>query len=325
MNIFYILLKVLSIIAIIIVVFGVLSSLLSFYICYRIKNNATFIFLSYLSITSIFTLYKFPLNGIVSSLFNIDFLNINIYECKISMFIQFTSLQICAWILVLVSVEQYLCVKIQHWRTIHFKPKRAYITVTSLVLFFMAFNFNFFFTFGFEVDYPIEVVKNSTEFNMTQNVTIEYVKKILCYGDSRFPWTLWMNDVGRVHLVLYSLGPATILFISNILLISHLYTTRRPNGGNSAQNDKKKNKQDQMTKTIIFMTLLFTLITLTSTIIMWVFTFFTDYGEFLFRLTGVFIFAYHGLNFIVFYISNNRFRSEFKKLFGFKNNISSAQ
>ncbi|CAF1038529.1 unnamed protein product [Brachionus calyciflorus] len=233
------------------------------------------------------------------------------------MFIQFTSLQICAWILVLTSVEQYLCVKVQHWRTIHFKPKRAYITVSCLVLFFIALNFNIFFTFGFEVDYPIEVVKNSSEYNMTQNVTIEYVKKILCYGDSRFPWTMWMNDVGRVHLGLYSLAPITILVISNILLISHLYTTRRSNGV-SVQNDKKKNKQDQMTKTIIFMTLLFAVITLSSTVIMWTFTFFTDYGAFLFRLTDVFCFGYHGLNFIVFYISNNRFRSEFKKFLGFK-------
>ncbi|CAF1051349.1 unnamed protein product [Brachionus calyciflorus] len=173
MSVFLIILKILSVLAILIIIFGVLTSLLSFYLCYRIKNNATFIFLSYLSLASIFTLYKFPMNGIMSTLFKVDYLHINVYECKIGIFLQYTSLETCAWILVLISVEQYLCVKVQHWRTIHFKPKRAYITVSCLVLFFIALNFNIFFTFGFEVDYPIEVIKNSTEFNITQNFTIE--------------------------------------------------------------------------------------------------------------------------------------------------------
>ena len=162
MSIFRVLLQILSVYAIIVIIFGFLSSILSFYICYRIKNNATFIFLSYLSITSLFTLYKFPLNGISWTLFNFDFLNINIYECKISMFFQFTSLEACAWIIVLISVEQYLCIKVQHWRNIHFKPKRAYIAVTSIVLFFIALNFNIFFTFGYDVDYPIKVPINKT-------------------------------------------------------------------------------------------------------------------------------------------------------------------
>ncbi|CAF0846824.1 unnamed protein product [Brachionus calyciflorus] len=317
MNIFFLLLKILSGYAIVLIIFGILSSILSFYICYRIKNNATFIFLSYLSITSLFTLYKFPMNGIMWTLFNTDYLNINIYECKIGMFVQFTSLEASAWILVLISVEQYLCVKVQHWRTIHFKPKRAYITVSCLVLFFIALNFNIFFTFGFEVDYPIEVVKNSTEFNMTQNVTIQYVKRILCYGDRRFPWTSWMIDIGPLHLTFYSLAPFAILGLANLLLITHLYTTRKPHSGQSAQNDKKKNKQDQMTKTIIYMTLLFIGITLPNATTTFFFNklIITDYGSFLIRLFDMFSFSYHGLNFIVFYISNNRFRSEFKKLF----------
>ncbi|CAF0713623.1 unnamed protein product [Brachionus calyciflorus] len=248
----------------------------------------------------------------MTSLFNVDFLNINVYECKISMFVQFTSLEICAWILVLISLEQYLCVKVQHWRTIHFKTKRAHITVLFLVLFFIALHFNIFFTFGFEVDYPIEVVKNSTVFNTTQNVTIEYFKKVLCYGERRFPQTNWMIDFAHLHLAFYSIGPLVILVVSNILLIKHLYTTRKPH---ATQNEKKKNKQDQMTMTIIFMTLLFALITFSSTIVLLSFSFFTDYGSFIIRLVDILCFAYHGLNFLVFYVSNNRFRSEFRKLF----------
>lgn len=203
-TVFTILLKACSVYAIGLLFAGVTLSLLSFYICIRIKNNSTFIFLAYLSITSLFTLYKFNLNGIMYTLFNVDYLNINIYECKIGMFIQFTSLQASAWILVLISIEQYLSVKVKHWRTIYFKPKRAYITVTCLVLFFVAFNFNIFFTFGFEVQYPIDTVSNNLS-NFTNQSTTLYETKILCYGDRRFPQTTWMIDIGPVGFYFFQL------------------------------------------------------------------------------------------------------------------------
>ncbi|CAF1033244.1 unnamed protein product [Brachionus calyciflorus] len=250
------------------------------------------------------------------TLFKIDYLNINIYECKISMFIQFTSLQICAWILVLISIEQFLCVKVQHWRTIHFKPKRAYVTVSCLVLFFIALNFNIFFTFGFEVDYPIVVVKNSTEFNMTQNFTFDYVRKQLCNGDPRLPWTMWMIDIAKLHLAFYSLIPFVILSIFNLLLIKSLYKTSLLIHG---PNDSKRIKQNQMTKTVIYMTLVFIVVTLSNATGTVLFNdlIVSDYGSFLIRLFDMMSFVYHGFNFILFYMTNIRFRNEFKKVICF--------
>jgi hypothetical protein len=109
-------------------------------------------------------------------------------------------LEASAWILCLISYEQYLSVRIQHWRNIYFKAKRAYITVTCLVGFFMALNFNIFFTFGFVVDYPIEVSFNQTNSSMNMNASVVFVKKVLCYGDPQFPWTMWMYNIGPLHV-----------------------------------------------------------------------------------------------------------------------------
>ncbi|CAF1051332.1 unnamed protein product [Brachionus calyciflorus] len=128
---------------------------------------------------------------------------------------------------------------------------------------------------------------------------------------------MWMIDFGPIYLIFYSYAPSASLGLAK-MLITHLYTTRKPNCGQSGQNDKKKNKQDQMTKTIIYMTVTFILITLSNVTASFYFNtlIITDYGSALLRLTDMLSYAYHGLNFIVFYISNNRFRSEFKKVFG---------
>jgi hypothetical protein len=96
MDVFSILNRVVSGYTILLLIIGIFSSLLSFYVCSRIKNNPTFIFLSYLSITSIFTLYKFLLTNVSITFFNFDFLNINEIECKISMFLQFVSMEASA-------------------------------------------------------------------------------------------------------------------------------------------------------------------------------------------------------------------------------------
>jgi CDP-diglyceride synthetase len=73
-----------------------------------------------------------------------------------------------------------------------------------------------------------------------------------------------------------------------------------------------------MTKTIIFMNILFIVITLPGAIVTLDFNslIVSQWGLLLIKLADALVFSYHGLNFYIFYVSNNRFKSEFKKLFG---------
>jgi hypothetical protein len=185
-------------------VFGTLSNLFSFYICTRIKQNMTFIFLSFLSITNIMTLYHWNLESFFPYLFGIDWKNLNLYTCKFFGWFQFTGLQSSAWLLYLMSVEQCLSVKIKHWRSIYFKSKQAYMTAAFVASFFTLYNLHVLFTFGLSVNL------NGTE-------------KVFCQENANFSSRKFMSSWSRVHSFTYSIVPFSILIISNSAMISHIY------------------------------------------------------------------------------------------------------
>ena len=83
------------------------------------------------------------------------------------------------FIKVLVSIDQFLSVRIKHWRTIYFKPKRAVIAISTLVVFFILLNLNILILFGYE--------------NKTNNST-----EVICYDISIYPTTKWMSIWGQV-------------------------------------------------------------------------------------------------------------------------------
>ena len=58
---------------------------------------------------------------------------------------------------VFISTEQYLSIKIKHWRTIYFKPEKAHLSAIFLVCIFIFVNSHILITFGHS-----EVLNNST-------------------------------------------------------------------------------------------------------------------------------------------------------------------
>ena len=99
-TVFLILRKLLGIYAILLVVFGTIFSLLCCYISFKLRKTTTFIFICFMSLANMFTLYFWNLGNFLRELFQIDLINISLWLCKFGSFFQFTSLQISAWILV---------------------------------------------------------------------------------------------------------------------------------------------------------------------------------------------------------------------------------
>ena len=97
--------KCLGVYALVLAVLGTVLSLMSFIICKKIKNNVTALFMSSLSICSIFTLYFWNLDNFFKEILSIELLNLNYWLCKFGSFIQFLSLQMCSWILVILFKE----------------------------------------------------------------------------------------------------------------------------------------------------------------------------------------------------------------------------
>ncbi len=94
-------LKILGYYAVSIAVLGTIGNMIIAYVSIKSKKtNSTFVLFRYLALNDTLTLYFWNMNHFIYSSFNLDIQNFNIYSCKIGNWIQFSSLQSSAWILV---------------------------------------------------------------------------------------------------------------------------------------------------------------------------------------------------------------------------------
>jgi hypothetical protein len=171
-DVFYTARAVFSVYSLIVTILGTLLNIFSFYICLRVKKNTTFIFLRFFAIFNIFALYWWNLNHFLSVFVDLDLLSAGLWVCKIGNFVQFTSLQLAAWFLVLISADRVLGVYLKHWKTIYFKPRRAIIASIGTTILLLGTNSNILFTFGYEA------WDNGTHYNF-------------CFEVPGFPSTTW--------------------------------------------------------------------------------------------------------------------------------------
>ncbi len=99
-------LQILGYYAFCIAVLGTISNMIIVYVSIQSKKtNSTFILFRYLAMNNTLALYFWNLNHFIYSSFNLDIQNINTYSCKIGNWIQFSSLQSSAWVLVKNNLE----------------------------------------------------------------------------------------------------------------------------------------------------------------------------------------------------------------------------
>jgi hypothetical protein len=182
--------------------FGLIGNSIIFMACLRDKQNSMFVLLCFLSVSDFLSLIFWNVKHFAYSTFQYDIQSINVYSCKIGNWIQFSSLQSSAWILVslkkdclkshfyyffffkiktkvLMSLDRLLIFKINKWRTIYFTRRIATFTCLFLTLFIYLLNSNVIFTYGFEL------ITNNT-------------RMIHCYTIKNFTSTYWMNDWNSV-------------------------------------------------------------------------------------------------------------------------------
>ena len=104
--------KAIGIYTLLIAIFGILLNSLTFYVCIRLKKNSTFIFMLFFAVSNIFTLCWWNLGHFTTQFLNVYMPHISLFGCKFGSFIQFASLQICAWLLVSFFFEKYLTNKL---------------------------------------------------------------------------------------------------------------------------------------------------------------------------------------------------------------------
>jgi hypothetical protein len=162
-------LKILGCYSLGLAIFGTIGNLIIFYVSLKTSKNSTFILLRYLAISDVIALYFWNLNDFSISILNFDLENHSLFLCRFGSWIQFSSLQSSAWIIVilyllltlklcylflfsisktLISMDRYFLCKIKDWKKIYFTQGIANISGLILVMFIFLINSNILFTFG---------------------------------------------------------------------------------------------------------------------------------------------------------------------------------
>ena len=285
-DIFYIL----GIYKLILIIAGSIGNLLIFIVCMKLKENTTFMIMRFLSVSDIITLYFWNLNQVADSLFGLDLLNYNLYYCKFLQFSQFTSLQISAWMLVLICFDRYLTISWISWKTKFTKANGGLKVGLAVVVLLAGLNFHCLFTFG-HVEYV-----NGTEI-------------VQCYATD-IPSTRIMATWNTVHAFFYSYIPFCMIAIANFLLIITILNRSQVSVVNESVAHKKMNTV--MNITVIATTVLFIILTCPGAIASSYFNVLIQSysGRIVLFVCDGLTFSYHGLNFITLFLTNKKFSKE---------------
>ena len=79
---------------------GALGNSLIAYVSLRNKSHTIFALLRYLALTDTLALVFWNLNHFTGAIFEFDLMSYNLYMCKIGEWIQYSSMQASAWLLV---------------------------------------------------------------------------------------------------------------------------------------------------------------------------------------------------------------------------------
>ena len=82
------------------VIFVLIGNCVALYICYRLRNSTTFVFLAFIAVSDTFTVYGWQFPFVSSILFSLNLPTLNLFACKLITFTQFSSVQISSWFLV---------------------------------------------------------------------------------------------------------------------------------------------------------------------------------------------------------------------------------
>jgi hypothetical protein len=247
-------LSILSYFSLIIIILSLIGNTISF-IIFRFNNEMkkmpSMVILSFYCVTSTISLFTWNLNHFIhpNYLFKIE--EINIYTCKIFLFIQYFGLHSSALLLSFVSIDRYFTVISKPGS---FLSKLPFGSIRSSILWSI-----FIVTLAAFLNLFLLILERNEK-------SINNIKIVDCY-DNYFIVT-W----GKVHLYLNCILPFSIMFIFNCLLIKK--TFRRSNNGSFNQSrNKNKSKQlshekkmKNLTNSLLFITFSFLFLTLPSSI-----------------------------------------------------------
>ncbi|CAF1198107.1 unnamed protein product [Adineta steineri] len=293
----YIIIRCLSIYALILVIVGTVGNLLTIFILCR-KNLRRYVTMRYLiavSVCDIISLYGWNLNNFYK--FTISSNNDNLEElslvhCRIMSYMTFVGLQLSSWCLTAVSIDRCLSLYFLTWKQSYGKLSRTKYHIGILTVICLLLNSHILIFNGYRIDSP--------------NFTIK------CYVTRTNPYyifPIWE----RVHLVVYNLWPFSMMCLCNTYIIYATVRSARIRIPTTNQFSRHR----QLSIMLILVTFAFVLLTLPSCIY---FVFFRHrmstsenlrtYRYMVQISLGSVQFTAHAINFFLYCFSTKNFRNE---------------
>ena len=257
----------------------------------RLRKYTTSVYLIGLAVVDTCILYSNMPWRWINAVFNINVINLSVAYCKIGIFITYYMIDLHVWLLVCVNIERFTAVflptKAKRW----FTKRRVLIQMTIVASVLFVVNSHIFWT----------------------QTLLDYGSGYVCVEHPDFA-TFRLQVYGWLDLVLASILPFGIMFLSSIAICVKLYMQSKISGGSS-------NKTTTLSIMLITVCLVFILCTLPVTI------FLADTDYFLHRygccfswnviwpLVSVLMYTNNAINFLLYSISGPRFRDELRRMF----------
>lgn len=180
-----ILAKILGVYAILLIVAAILLNPLVLYVCLKskkLRSTSTFKLLAFASVNDLLTCLVWNEGDFQHTFFGVTLSKTSPFYCRwISIFFQYTTLQIASWMLVSISLDRLLSMTIHVWSRRCFNGAKPFIYSVILVLVIIGININEVFTIGYTY------YKNGTEI-------------FVCYAnpENTFQWYELMSQVEQV-------------------------------------------------------------------------------------------------------------------------------
>ena len=258
----------------------------------RLRKHTTSVYLIGLAVVDTFILYAdLPWNWI-NAVFEINIRDLSFAYCKINLFCMYYVIQLEAWILVCVNIERLTAVFLPMKAKKLFTKRSALIQMAIVASVLFVINSHIFWTQTLVDDGSVYVCMEHPDFAMFR-----------------------LHVYGWIDMVLASVLPFSVMFVSSIAICVKLYMQSKI-GGSSASS-----KTTTITVMLITVCIVFVLCSLPITIFLSDTEYFvTRYGccfswNVIWPVVSIVMFTNNAVNFLLYSISGPRFRDELRRMF----------
>ncbi|XP_060579418.1 thyrotropin-releasing hormone receptor-like [Ruditapes philippinarum] len=299
------------------IVFGITGNVLTIIILLQkhLRNSATSTFLVTLAISDILALITGLVRQWVKYTFKVDIReDLTVTGCRIHWFVVYVVTQFSSWMLICVTLERIISTFLPHTRRVFCKQRNASIAVAAIFLTLCLLNSHYLFGYGDKYNGNHTIIERCVP--MEDNYT-----HFISYS-----WT-WID------LCVFYLIPMLFLLIGNMMIIFKVLDSHRrsrravvPSTNVPSTTATQRNKTSSLTVLLMLVSALF-IICITPIVVYPIGEPYWIQGASEQRLATMFLsnalanllmYSNHSVNFVLYFLSGSKFRSEVRKVISCK-------